>query len=173
MATIIPGIASDETVTLWWVTSIANTSAPSLATEINAATSIRLECLLTENFAPDVSAEVGTVRRACSKTVLQRGGTVTYTISDLVYAYDPQNPTAASNLSKAYATLVKGAKGFLVARWGVNVNTAAATAQKVDVWQVEISYGPFKMAPEANSELKAKSGVLSISDPVFDAAIAA
>lgn len=172
MPTIIPGVASDETVSVKWVPTISDPTAPKLATELNAATAIQLECLLTENFSPDASAETGEVRRMCSKQVLQRGGTVTLTIEDLIYAYDPQG-LAAAPINKAYAALVQGAKGFLAVRWGKHVDTAWAVGDKVDIWPVEISYGPVKIAPETNSELKAKSGVLVTGTVQADKAIVA
>lgn len=170
MPTIIPGVASDETVSVKWVPTIADPTAPKLATELNATSAINLECLLTENFNPGASAEVGEVRRMCSKQVQQRGGTVTLTIEDLIYAYDPQG-LATAPINKAYAALVQGAKGFLAVRWGKHVDTAWAVGDKVDIWPVEISYGPVKVAPEANSELKAKSGVLVTGTVAQDKAI--
>ena len=42
MPTILDGIASNETVSVKWVATIADTSTPSLATEINAVTSAAL-----------------------------------------------------------------------------------------------------------------------------------
>ena len=115
MPTIITGVASDETVSVKWVPTITDVNAPKLSTEINAATAVTLECLLTETFSPDASAEVGEVRRMCSKQVQQRGGTVTLTIEDLIYAYDPQGLASAA-INKAYAALVQGAEGYLVVR---------------------------------------------------------
>jgi len=53
------------------------------------------------------------------------------------------------------------------------VDTAWAVGDKVDVWPVEISYGPVKLAPEANSELKAKSGVLVTGTLASDKALVA
>ncbi len=170
MPTIIPGVASDETVSVKWVATIADTSAPKLATEINAATSVQLECLFTEMFSPTASADVGEISRMCSKTKQQRGGSVSKGIDDVVYAYDPQALSTAA-INKAYATLVQGTKGFLVVRWGKHVDTAWAVGDKVDVWPVEVSYGPFKLAPETNSELKAKSGLLVIGTVAEDKAI--
>lgn len=168
MPTVIPGVSSDATVSLKWVAAIANTSAPKLATEINAVTSVSLECLLTENFAPDASAEVVANRRMCSKQVFERGGTITYTIADLIAAYDPQD--LAAPLSKAYVALEPGAEGFLVARWGVDVDTAWATGDLVDVYPVEVAFRS-KMAPELNSELKFKAKPLIVGTVVEDVAI--
>ena len=172
MPTIVPGIASDETVSVKWVVAITDTAAPKLATEINAATSVDLTCLLTENWGPDYSVETSEIRRMCSKVATQRGGAVTYTFPDFVFAYDSQGAlTLPVNL--AYAALVQGATGFIVVRYGVHVDTAWTVGDKVDVWNAQVTAGPLKLLPEANSELKAKSSVVNIGTPEFDAALAA
>lgn len=172
MPTIIPGISADETVSVRWVQTIADVEAPKLATEVDAATSVDLTCLLTENWGPDYSVETAETRRMCSKVASQRGGTVTYTFPDFIFAYDGQAATTVP-LNKAYAALVEGATGFIVVRYGKHVDTAWASGDKVDVWSAQVTAGPLKMLPEANSELKAKSSVVNTGTPEFDAVLAA
>lgn len=167
-----PGVASDENVRVLWVPTIADPSAPSLATEIDAATSIDLTCLLTENWGPDYSVETAEVRRMCSKTATQRGGAVTYTFPDFVFAYDAQEASSAP-INEAYSALVQGATGYIVVVSGIHVDTALVVADKVDVWNAQVTAGPLKLAPEANSELKAKSSVVNIGEPNFDVALVA
>lgn len=172
MPTIVPGVASDENVVVKWVVSIADPTAPKLATEVNAATSVDLTCLLTEAWGPDYSVAVAEISRMCSKVATQRGGAVTYTFPDFIFAYDSQGLLTAA-INKAYATLVAGATGFLVIRYGKHVDTAFAVGDKVDVWNAQVTAGPLKLAPEANSELKAKSSVVNIGTPQFDKALVA
>jgi len=169
MPTIIPGVASDETVSVKFVQTIADVSAPKL-TELNAVSAVQLECLLTENFAPDASADTTQIRRMCSKQTQERAGTVTRTIADLVGAYDPQD--LAAPISKAYAALEPGATGFLVVRWGVHVDTAWTVGDLVDVFPVEIAFRA-KMAPEQSSELKFKAKPLVTGTVTEDVALAA
>lgn len=169
MPTIIPGVASDETVSVKFVQTLADPAAPKL-TELNAASAVQLECLLTENFAPDASADTTQIRRMCSKQTQERAGTVTRTIADLVGAYDPQD--LAAPISKAYAALAPGATGFLVVRWGIHVDTAWATGDLVDVFPVEIAFRA-KMAPEQSSELKFKAKPLVTGTVVEDVPLAA
>lgn len=172
MPTIIPGVASDETVSVKWVPTIADPTQPKLATEINAATSVDLTCLLTEPWGPDYSVAVAEIKRMCSKVATQRGGAITYTFPDFIYAYDSQ-ALATAGINKAYAALVQGATGFIVVRYGKQVDTAWAVGDKVDVWNAQITAGPLKLIPEANSELKAKSSAVNIGTPQFDKAVAA
>lgn len=164
------GVASDETVRIWWVPTLANPSAPTVA-ELTAATAVDLTCLLTENWGPDYSVEVAEIKRMCSKTATQRGGAVTYTFPDFIFAYDVQS-LATADINKAYAVLVQGAVGYIVLRFAVDVATAPTVADKVDVWNGQVTAGPLKLAPEANSELKAKSSVVNIGEPQFDVALA-
>lgn len=162
MPTVLDGVASNETVSLKWVEALATPSAPSLATEVNAATTVTLECLLTQTFSPDATVEKAQLRRMCSRQVRERNGAVTRTIADLVGVYDPQD--LAGPLSEAYAALTPGATGYLVVRWGVHVDTAWAVGDLVDVYPVEVGYRA-KIAAADNDELQFKAGV-SISGEV-------
>ena len=166
------GVASDENVRVIWVPSIADPAAPKLATEINAATAVDLTCVLTENWGPDYSVETSEIRRMCSKTATQRGGAVTYTFPDFVFAYDAQAALTTA-INAAYAVLQQGAEGFIVVAYGIHVDTPLAAGDKVDVWNGQVTAGPLKLLPEANSELKAKSSVVNIGAPAFDAVLAA
>ena len=170
MPTIPAAVPSDGTVSVMWVTALADASAPSLATEINAASSVALECYLKENFSPDASTDAVEDRRMCSKQVFQTPGTTTVTIADLIGVYDPQD--LAGTDSKAYAALTSGAKGFLVVRWGVDVDTAWAAGDLVDVFPVTIA-NRIKLAPEANSQLKFKATPMVTGEVVEDVEVAA
>lgn len=152
---VLDGVSSNETVSLWWVPSIADPTAPTVA-ELTAATSTKLECLLTQTFSPDATVEKAQLRRMCSREVRERNGLVTRTIGDLVGVYDPQDLAAA--VSKAYVALTPGATGFLVARWGVQVDTPPTAAQLVDVIGSEIGFRA-KIAAADNDELQFKAGV--------------
>src|SRR5690349_6888614 len=103
MPTVLDGVSSNETVSLKWVETIANPLAPDLSTEINAATSVSLECLVVGNFDIDFSVDRTQLRRMCSRQVRERSGPVTYSIQDLFVVYDPQD--LAAPVSAAYAAL--------------------------------------------------------------------
>lgn len=164
MPTVLDGVSSNENVSLRWVPAIANPAAPKLATEINAASSVALECLLTQNFSPDASVNRISLRRMCSRQARERNGQVTRTIADLLGVYDPQDLT--SPVSKAYAALEPGATGYLVARWGVHVDTPWAAGDLVDVYPVEVGMR-VKVSPEDDNELQFKAS-LSVSGEVQD-----
>jgi hypothetical protein len=148
-------VPADGTVSIRWVTALAAPAAPKLATEINAVSSVDITCLLTkEGFAPSAEPNAITDERLCSKQIFEDFGTVTYTLDELEYIIDPQNPTSASN--KALATFVSGISGFLIARWGKDVDIAWAVGDKVDVYPVKM--GPaVKQQPVTNATLKAKT----------------
>jgi len=155
MPTIIPGVRSDETVSIWWLPTLADPTAPKVS-ELTGATAVKLECLLSS--APDFSSsvETGKIKRLCSSVPREVAGSRSYSIGDLTLAYDPQSMATA--LSKGYVALAEGATGYFVLRSGVHVDTAPAALQLVDVWAGTVSTRD-KLPPEDNDELKAKVGV--------------
>lgn len=171
MPTILDGIASNETVSVKWVATIADTSAPKLATEVSAASSAALECLMTEKISPDASVDKVSLRRACSSAVRERNGAITRTIADIIAVYDPQSALTVP-LNAAYSKLVPRAQGYLVIRWGKHVDTAWAVGDKVDVYPVEVGYRT-KIAGADNEELTFKAGVSIRGDVKEDVALVA
>lgn len=143
-----PGFVSDASLRVWIVMTLANPAAPTVA-EINAGTTIDATCYLTNGFNPDASTATITDDRLCLAQVLEDKGTTTWSIDDLEYIYDVQNAASLSN--KLYAALPEGATPFIVARYGMNVDTAAIAGQKVDVFPSKV--GPArKLPPERNTK---------------------
>lgn len=148
-----PGYVADASIRVWFVPTLANPAAPSVATEINAGTTIDLTCYLTNGFAPDASIATITDDRLCLAQVLEGRGITTWSIEEIQYIWDPQNPASLSN--KAYAGLVEGGTGYFVVRHGMSVDTAAAAAQKV--WVIPVEFGvAVPMAPERNTKGRVK-----------------
>ncbi|MBK6382056.1 MAG: hypothetical protein IPF69_01080 [Chitinophagaceae bacterium] len=79
---------------------------------------------------------------------------------------------AADVANKAYAALPKDAQGFLVARYGIDVDTAPVATQIVDVFPVTVASRD-KLPIERNSQLKAKVTVMLRDVAVYDVAAAA
>ena len=170
MPTVLDGVSSNETISLRWVESIANPLAPSLATEINAASSVALECLVVGNFNIDFSVDRTQLRRMCSRQVRERSGPVTYSVQDLFVVYDPQD--MAADVSKAYAALTDGASGYLVERRGVHVDTAWAAGDLVRVIPVEVANAN-PAPPEDDNELQARVAFTVIGEVQKDVAVVA
>lgn len=147
--TVPPGFVADASLRVWFVTTLANPAAPSVASEINAGTTIDVSCYLTGGFAPEASVATITDDRLCLSVVLEDKGVTTWSIGDLEYIWDPQNPASLSN--KVYAGLPEDATGYFVARYGMSVDTAAAAAQKGFVFPVKL--GPqVPLPPERNTK---------------------
>ena len=170
MPTVLDGVSSNETISLRWVETIANPLAPSLATEINAASSVALECLVVGNFNIDFSVDRTQLRRMCSRQVRERSGPVTYSVQDLFVVYDPQD--MAADVSKAYAALTDGASGYLVERRGVHVDTAWAAGDLVRVIPVEVANAN-PAPPEDDNELQARVAFTVIGEVQKDVAVVA
>lgn len=130
MATVPPSRPVDGQLTVWWVPTIADTSAPKVA-EITAG--VDITCYLSDTKV-GVSKEQTTIpdRRMCNTTALQIPGSGTATADDITYIYDPQAVDAAP-MNLAFDELVEGSVGHYVVRRGVAYGTAASAGQQVEV----------------------------------------
>lgn len=149
--TVPPGFSAEGSLRVWFATSLANPAAPTTA-ELAAGTTLDATCYLT-SFNPDANTATVQDDRLCLKIVLEGKGSTNWTIEDLEYIFDVQNPASLSN--KLYAMLPEDAVIYIVARYGMNVDTNAAAGQKVDVYTVTM--GPQrKMPPERNTKGKVR-----------------
>lgn len=157
-----------------FVPTIASQAAPT-ATEINSASGLDLSgYIYAEEFE---GANVDTTRvsapRRVSDTVIYEGiGTSTWTMSDLVYSFDPQ-AAALSNGKKAYEKLTEGTSGYLVRRFGVDRNTTPAAGQFVSVFPV--TFGPQvedEVGDGENAEVAIRQSVAITNAPSTNVAIA-
>ena len=151
--TVPPGFVADASLRVWWVPTLANPAAPSVASEISAGTAIDISCYLTGGFAPDASVATIVDDRLCLAVVLEDKGVTTWTMDELQYIWDPQTPASVSN--KMYAGMPEDASGYFVARYGMSVDTAVAAGQKVFVFPVKM--GPqVPLPPERNTKGRVK-----------------
>ena len=170
MPTTVPAATpSDGYFRLWWVTTIAAPAAPKVATEILAASSLDLTCYLKEPWGASTSVEQVEDWRACLRTVLATPGTSKTELQDLVITHKVQ--VAADVANKAYAALAPNTQGYLVARYGIDIDTAPAAAQICDVFPVTVASRD-KLPIERNSQLKAKVTVMLRDVAQYDVAMA-
>lgn len=161
--TVPPGVPADGAVKVAFVTALADPAAPKIATEIKAVSSVEATCLLTsDGFKPGASDATINDTRLCSKQVFEDLGQVTYTIDNITYVYDVQGGSTESNA--LYAAIPRGTTGYLVARWGKDVDVDWAVGDKVDVYPVTMGT-QVKLPPEANSKLKVQQKPF-VSGPV-------
>jgi hypothetical protein len=168
---IPPGVVANGMVKVAFCPSIADLTAPSVATDIKAATSVEASCYLTrDGFQPGAEDQAITDERLCSKQVFEDFGTTQYTIANLVYIYDAQNTGSDSN--KLYEALPKGTTGFLVAAWGKDAEEDWAAGDIVDIYPVKLGT-QVKQPPEANSKLKVAQKPFVTGEVAEDVALAA
>jgi hypothetical protein len=152
MAVDIPSTPADGNVLVKLVAAIADTSAPKVATELNAAGSVDISCYLTGGgYKPSLSEQVITDERLCTTQTYEQKGRSQRGLE--VEYIDNTNSPNATTFNKAYDTLIPGTAQFLVVRTGLPYTTALAAGQKVTVYP--ITPGEYnQMPPEANSVLK-------------------
>ena len=170
MPTVLEGVTSNQTISVRFVKSIADTDEPKLATEINAATSVAMECLIVGTLDVTSSVERKTLRRMCERQGRERSGQITYSVGDTNIVYDPQD--LAADISKGYAALSDGETGYLVERRGVHIDTAWAIGDLVRVIPVEVAANN-PATPEDDDELQATISFSVIGTVKKDVALVA
>jgi hypothetical protein len=168
--TVPPGFLADANITVLFVTTLADPDSPSLATEINAVTTIDMTCYLTAQLSPNATEAISTDDRMCLRQALEVPGTITYSIDELQYVYDVQNPASLSN--ELYAAVPRGTTGFIVIRYGEDVDTAFTAGDIVDVYPVEWGQ-QIKMPGERNTKAKVRQKPYVVGPYQQDVAIAA
>lgn len=166
MALVIPpGVDAEGSVKVAWVPALTTPASPKL-TELTATGALDISCyLVDDNFKPSAEQETSEDKRLCTKEVFETLGRVKWSIDNLIYVWDPQDPDSVSN--KAKAAMQQGLTGFLVARWGKDVEAFPdfAVGDIVDVFTVGL--GPqVPQPPEANSKLKV-SQKPTVNGPVY------
>ena len=103
MPTVPTGIPSVGYWTAKLVTTIADTAAPKLATEVNAASSVAAECIFGKAWGgPSATYEKVKNERFCTIQSYERLGKLTYSVDDLVFAADPQSGAGSTALNKVW-----------------------------------------------------------------------
>lgn len=122
------------------VLAITDLEAPSLADEIDDASSVDISCFLyPAGWSPTGTTAKGTKpNRLCSKTTIEQLNRTTWTLGDLQYVYDPQDDDSA-DANAAKAILTEGTSVYLVERIGLDSDDEAfAVGQQVRVHYVTL-----------------------------------
>ena len=126
-----PAVDQSGNLTIWWVPTIADVSAPKAATEIGAVGSQRI----TYNFTPSGWALAGSQeknpddRLTLKQSLESLGKSATTLVLDYVDSTDTKS---------AAAILTEGLSGYFVERRGIPNSALAAAAQKVRVIPVTL-----------------------------------
>jgi hypothetical protein len=157
-------LISDGMTKVAWVTSIANTHAPTAA-ELNAGND------WTQRVTPDglktdpTTADVNTSSLASQFDTNQPGRT------SYVCEVTFKRGTLGAPDDQPKATLTKGAVGFLVVRRGAPYANPFATGDVVEIYPVACGE-PANVAPTANEVMKFTSPMKVTSDPSTAASVA-
>lgn len=143
MTVIYPeGTGVQGNISVKIVLAIADTSAPSLATEINAVSSLDISCFLhAGGWNATVTPSKGNApRRLCTREQLQQFGADTYDLADLVYSFDPQAPDS-DDANLALSTLTRGLEVFAVERLGMDAREEPfAVGQFVNIHPIRLGH---------------------------------
>lgn len=167
--TIPPGVDAEARIN-----AIFSPTNSLSAASLSGATAVELTCYLTKGtLGVAAETETGTDERECTSQVFEVLGKTTWTVNDLEYVWEPQ-ANSASPTNKAYDTLKKNTPGFLVLRFGKDVDTAPAVGDKV--WQIPVTLGaqvPKQREGNAAEKLKITQKVVVSGNVVQDAVLVA
>lgn len=141
-----PAVDQTGQTVIWWVGgSIANTSAPTAATEIGAATTFDITySFTTDGFPLDSTQEKNPDERLTLEQVLESLGTVSTNFGDgFTYVDSAAAGSAAVVLKPVSPATTKS--GYIVVRTGLPYATLAAASQKVTTYPVTL--GPQRRGP--------------------------
>lgn len=173
-APIRPDSAKLYTREKWvFVPTIAVTSSPAAATEVNAATSLDVSKMFFASSArPSASTNlVSQNRRIGDASLAQFVGETQWTLGEIRYSFSPQ-AAALSDGKKAFEKFPAGTTGYLVHAQDIPVDDDLAAGDFVNVYQVE--FGVQVPVPEGDAEGSEAAIVqtVAITDPNPDINVA-
>lgn len=169
------GTKAQGNISVRVVQTIADPEAPKLATEVNAVTSVDVSCFLYGGGIGTSTQNKGEApKRICATDTFQQFGNTTYEVSDLQYAYDPQQALTAA-VNKARQILEPGTEVWLVVRLGLAAQTEEwDEGQFVDLWHVRLGRQNKTTTGDGEfDELSITQGVIVLRAPVEDVALVA
>lgn len=121
-------------------TSVASATAPSLATDVNAATAVEATLAMYGQWRPPVTVGTGNAPVRIGTTVqLPQEGNAQLGVIPVTYPHDPSADDTDPN-NKLRALLAEGTEVYVIVRKGVDKDTAWAVGDRVDVWHVRAGY---------------------------------
>lgn len=167
-----PAIDQSGNLTIWWVDTIADTSAVKAATELGAATSFRLTYdFTTDGFPFDSTHESNPDERLTLVEVLESLGKLTYTFGDgITYVDTPGVAGSATVVLKPTAPAISKS-GYFVCRTNTPYATLAAASQKGVV--IPVTLGKQRQGPLNGTGKFTRKQKVVISGPVVETTFAA
>jgi hypothetical protein len=157
-----------------FVPTIADLESPTVA-ELTGVSTLDMSCYFyAETGKPSQTTNrVTRPKRVCDTVTFEQIGDTTYAGGDALYALNPQ-AAAASEGKAAYEKFPEGTTGYLVRRLGIDVDTAIAAGQFVDVFPVE--FGPAMPTTTGDAEaaeVAAMQAFAITAQPAFLSEVAA
>jgi hypothetical protein len=164
----VADIFNDAKTRVSYVLAIANLSAPSAATELNAGTSLLLQSLITPDGLIGFEASTADVDNSALDSTFDTVGLGRISFSGTTLRLKKQTVGADT----AYTTFVYGVTGFIVIRRYLLSSTAWANGDKVSVFPIAVGE-PKDLAPTKNTVAMYEVPLKITSTPATRATVAA
>lgn len=124
------------------MTAVATPASPSLATEINAATSVELTEAMYGNWDAPVSVDTGSApTRIGTQDVLPEEGNANRQVIPVAYPVDPSKPKS-DPVNKVWSTFAPGTIIYVFVRRGKSKDTAFASGDTGLLYKVRCGFQP-------------------------------
>lgn len=176
MTIVFPNATKSQGATsLIAVQTITTLTAPKIATELNATTSVNASCYAYGSFDPTATTNKGNPPpRLCTTVQFEQFGLTSFAIPDIQYVYNPQ-AADTDPANKVKSVLVEGTTVYFVIRRGLNAQASAlAVGQFVDVFHVRL--GPQNRGTTGTdeySEFAITQSAIALEPPTYGAILAA
>jgi hypothetical protein len=163
-----PGVKVQGNDKIVLMTAVADPAAPSLATEVNAATSVEITEAAYGTWDAPVTVNTGnSPTRIGTQEQLPEEGNAQRGVIPLTYPVDPSKPKT-DPVNKLWALLEQGTLLYALVRRGVSKDTDFAVADQGLVYQVRVGFQPEPTATGTDeyAEYQVAQNLVPVSAPV-------
>lgn len=149
--------------------SVASDAAPSVATDIGAATSVELTEALYGTWDAPVNVDTGSApTRIGTQSVLPEEGNANRQVIPAAFPVDPSKPKT-DPVNKVWATMTEGAILKIFVRNGTSKNTDFAVDDTGLTYTVRVGYvppDPGRTGDDAFAEFQIATNLIPLGEPV-------
>lgn len=151
------------------MTSVASDAAPSVATDLGAATSVELTEAAYGNWDAPVNVDTGSApTRIGTQSVLPEEGNANRQVIPVAVPVDPSKPKS-DPVNKAWALLTQGAILKVFVRNGISKNIDFAADDPGLTYTVRVGYvppEPGRTGDDAFAEFQVATNLIPLGEPV-------
>lgn len=164
-----PGVKVQGNQKIIAMLAVASEAAPSVATDVNAATSVELTEALYGTWNAPVNVDTGSApARIGTQAVLPEEGNANRQVIPITFPVDPSKPKS-DPVNKVWATLTAGTILEVFVRNGTAKDTDFAAGDTGLTYKVRVGYvppDPGRTSDDAYGEFQIATNLIPLQEPV-------